>query len=746
MNNRLFLALFTSFFILSAQADPVPPATNKDGSPVSGILEAAFNPDPTNPVLPLPTNLVYPTSPPIDLTLDIPTPDPTDLTDPLVAINSLDGYSTTEKWVTTFTGTPVGLGNPPPPGEIDPASVVPGQSVRVFEVTTLGYPYLAVTGIVRELIPLAEFSAVSSAGGVLAIVPTAPLKEYTTYMAVVTNDINDMDGNDATPSQSYNLTKQRTPLVDERGNSTIPLLPDANAQGLEPLRKITLSMELAAASAGVNPADIVLSWTVHTQSITPTLKLLRSIAEPAPTTIAPTPATTPFGRANIHIGIITLPYYCGIPSLDNLIAPLTDFWKAEPGGYIPPFDQLGFLDPNSTNITIANPFPVPTGMQTIPLLLTVPNETSGFTKPDTGWPVTIYLPGVQRNRTDMLAIADAIASTGRVVISMDIPLHGVVPDVAPELAPFYIENTPFADVANERTFDADYWNNETGAFGPDGVMDASGRSAINLANLRATRDILRQTEVDLSILALSVQNMSVDGDASPDLDPFGISLVSHSGGGFVAVPMAALEPFITHVYLNATGGGIMRSFEAGSFGELYVQPFLSAFAGVEPGTPEYEQFLLAAQTVFDSADGINWAAEVVARGIPVVHNQVIGDDTVPNLVLGAPLAGGEALNRVLGLQSYSSTQLNPDGLNGVARYLPPAVHSSLLVPSVLAVTIDMQGQMASFIGSGGTAVVVGDPSLLAPTEPQPAAAPGDSSVKNSPGGNFGFKPARPGAE
>jgi hypothetical protein len=140
---------------------------------------------------------------------------------------------------------------------------------------------------------------------------------------------------------------------------------------------------------------------------------------------------------------------------------------------------------------------------------------------------------------------------------------------------------------------------------------------------------------------------------------------------------------------------------------------LSALAGIEVGTPEFEQYLIVAQTLLDSADSINWGAEAAAK-IPVIHNQVLGDEVVPNVVAGAPLAGSEALNRIMGLASYGSTQANPDGLRGVARFLQPSDHESLFRPIYPAVTAEMQGQMASFIASGGTFVQVGNPDLLAP--------------------------------
>jgi hypothetical protein len=323
---------------------------------------------------------------------------------------------------------------------------------------------------------------------------------------------------------------------------------------------------------------------------------------------------------------------------------------------------------------------------------------------------------------------------------MDQPRHGIVPDLnfPPEFAAFYVGNTPFAPIAHERTFDGDYWNNDTGAPGPDGKTDPSGRSSFNLANLQATRDNVRQAEHDWSILTLSVQNMSIDGDTTPDLNPFDLSLVSHSAGGFLAIPYAAVEPTVSRMYVNATGGGMMRSLNGGHFGPDFVQPFLSALAGIEVGTPEFEQYLLVAQTLLDSGDSINWATDVAAK-IPFIHNEVLEDGTVPNVVPGAPLSGSEALNRVMGLTSYSTTQMNPDGLLGVSRFLQPADHESLFRPIFPAVTAEMQGQMASFIASAGTAVVVGDPSLLLPTAATEAEEPGESAVAsdNNRGGRAG---------
>jgi len=507
MNKRLILLLLSTLFATNVLAKPVPPATNKDGSIVSGFLTANF--DPSTGVIPFPSNLLFLGTD--DFTLNPPVANPNDYSDPAVALSAIDGFSTSERWVATFSSFP---------NQLDPSSVVAGQSVRMFEVSTVFGTIVIVSGVVRELTPGVDYVTAVS-GNNLAILPLKPLSEMTTYMAVLTNDINDTVGNDATASSTYHLSQSPTPWVDANGNSTYPLIPNSLAPTLESLRQITLSMEAAAASVGINPDDIVLSWTAQTESITPVLKNLRSIARPAPTEFVPTGMTTAdvggFGIADLYIGVITVPYYLGVPTAANPVAPLTDFWKASPGAYVAPFDALG-LNPNSTNVTVANPFPVVTDMQTVPLLVSVPNANSGKARPAAGWPVVIFGHGLGGNRTNMLAAADTLAQAGFAVVAMDTPLHGIVPAISPALAPLYVGNSPWADDANERTFDVDYIDNATGAPGPDGITDPSGTHIINLGSMLTSRDNARQAQADLSVLAVSVPSMDINLDSLPDFD------------------------------------------------------------------------------------------------------------------------------------------------------------------------------------------------------------------------------------
>ena len=718
MNKRFilpFLLFFFSLVAINVQAHQQG-ATNKDGSVVTGVLTASFDPfgqSSGRAVTPFPSNLAFFTT--RDLTLDIPVEDPNDYSDPKVALSALDGYSPVEKWVTGFASNLSGAYDNNTPGQIDPASVQTGKSVRMFEVTTS--QFLFVTKIVRELTPGVDYVAVPASASQIAILPLKPLKEYTAYMAVLTNDIRDTKGNDATPDRTYNFGKTSVPWVDANGHSTNSLFDDATASQLELIRMVVQSMELNAAGYGINPDDIVLAWTAQTQSITRTLKTLRAYAQPSPTIIAPTGYDTGDlvpgspGAADIYIGVITVPYYSGIPSAQNPIAPLNTFWKAAPGAYVPPFDKLG-LDPTSTNITVANPIPVRNGMQTVPLMITVPK---GQVKPANGWPVVIFGHGITRSRLDVLAAADGFAAAGYAVVAMDFPMHGVSPDATPQYAPFWIENTPFAPIANERTFDVDYINNATGAPGPDGLIDASGAHAVSagLSNMLVGRDLIRQGEADLSVLAVSIASMDFDGDQLPDTNGSNIAYAGQSWGGIHGTVFTAIEPLVTRSFLSVPGASIARFAEASaSFGPLIRAGLASK--GVYPGTADYESFFLVWQTVLDSADPINWAAAAAAK-TPILLHEVINDQVIPNYVPTSPLAGTEPLIRIMGLQAYSSTQQSLDGLRAGGRFVPPASHGSWLDPTTSpAAFFEMQKQAATFIASFGGAVVVTDANTMVP--------------------------------
>jgi hypothetical protein len=731
MQTRLSLLLALSSSLLlsacgggsnSSRAVNVTPATNGNGNPTTGVITARF--DPANAVVPFPTNLLL--SGTTDLTLNIPVANPANYGDPAVAMNALDGFSTIAPWSTSFSAP------------LSAASVVPGVTVRMFEVT-LNQPGGAVTGIVRELQAPQEFVAVlapsDTTGRTLAIVPTAPLSQLTSYMAVLLGNgghlnpgvapgLTDAAGNDVTPDTTYFLAKRTNPLCDANHHSTDPLLPDATACALEPLRQLTNLQEYAVDQFDQAGTDqrIVLSWVATTQSITPEMQAVQARVEasPAPTAhVVPTginlsqvnPALPPV--ADVLVGVLAVPYYLTAPSATNPTAELTGFWHAAPGGYVPPFNGFG-LDPTSTNVTAYNPFPVATSTQVIPVLMTVPNANSGRTKPASGWPVVIFQHGITRQRTDMFAIAGTLAAQGFAVIAIDAPLHGITNPANPFYRNQLLAGSAAAALmTGERTFDMDFENNDTGAQGPDGHIDDSGIYFINLSSLLTSRDNLRQANSDLMELTKAIPTLSYTGGA--DFDGSRIEFVGQSLGSIIGTAFLAMEPHVNVGVLNVPGGGTVRLLDASPAFGPSIHAGLAA-AGLTQGTPTYDAFMVAAQTAVDSGDSINYAFATAGKSI--LAQEVVGDAThpsdqvIPNNVPGAPLSGTDPLIAALGLTTLTPPGAQAASIRGVVRFTQ-GTHGSLLDPtSSPAVTVEMQTEMASMIASGGQAVIVANPSVI----------------------------------
>jgi pimeloyl-ACP methyl ester carboxylesterase len=536
--------------------------------------------------------------------------------------------------------------------------------------------------------------------------------------------ITDAAGNDITPDTTYFLAKRVNPLCTN-GQSTDPLLPAATACALEPLRQLVNSQEGALDQFDGMRTDlrVALSWVATTQSITPEMMAVQGRVEqsPAPQAqLAPTgltlaqinPALPPV--ADVYVGVLPLPYYLGAPSATDPTAPLHTFWHAAAGGYVPPFNQFG-LDPTSTNVTFANPFPVANSTQVVPVLLTVPNANSGKTRPDAGWPIVIFQHGITRNRTDMFAIAGTLAAQGFAVIAIDAPLHGLTDKTSPLYRNQLFTGTPAAGlITGERTFDVDFEANATGAPGPDGKIDPSGTYFINLSNLLTSRDNLREATADLMTLARAIPSMRYDANPTGDFDGSRIEFVGQSLGSIIGTAFMAMEPHVHVGLLNVPGGGIARLLDASPAFGPSIHAGL-AQAGLTQGTPSYDAFFVAAQTVTDSGDSINFAFATAGKAI--LAQEVVGDAThpadqvIPNFVPTAPLSGTEPLLAALGLSTLTHTT-QAANIRGAVRFTQ-GTHGSLLDPtSSAAVTAEMQGEMASMIASGGQAVLITNTSVI----------------------------------
>jgi pimeloyl-ACP methyl ester carboxylesterase len=332
----------------------------------------------------------------------------------------------------------------------------------------------------------------------------------------------------------------------------------------------------------------------------------------------------------------------------------------------------------------------------------------------------IFQHGITRNRTDMFAIAGTLAAQGYAVIAMDLPLHGIT-DTS---NPFYMGNPLYANLeTQERTFDLDLSNNSTGAAGPDGAIDPSGSYFINLTSLLTSRDNLRQGEVDLLQLAHAIPSMDYVfpyGSGIQSFDGSKISFVGQSLGSIVGTVFLANDPTVQVGVLSVPGGGIARLLDASPSYGPRIHAGLAA-AGIVQGTPSYDAYFAATQTVIESGDPINFAAGTAGKRI-LVHEvigggDVLPDQVIPNSVPGAPLSGTEPLIAALGLGAITGSAQSADGIRGATRFLQ-GEHGSLLDPTDFpAATVEMQGEMASMLVTGGVAVQVNNPGVIQVPQP-----------------------------
>jgi Pla-1/cef family extracellular lipase len=417
------------------------------------------------------------------------------------------------------------------------------------------------------------------------------------------------------------------------------------------------------------------------------------------------------------------------------------------------------------NLTKYNPLPkiksYKTGASAIDVIITTPdvnriNQIATMKKgsaltveetmvmPTGGWPVMIYSHGITGTKESVLAISGALASQGVATISIDHPYHGA-------------RGIDFnADGVYEISATSPNPNNPS-----DPYANGDVQIYMNLQSLLTARDNVRQSEVDLLALRLSLNDPSLYGV----LDATQVSFLGHSLGGitgtaFVALansglidpatgePMAVQNPYaVNSASLAMPGGGISGLLlNSPAFGPVVMgaltssstfQDLVEAESGmkVEDMTDEQYQgyvaaiypgfaveFNFAAQAVIDSSDPINYASTVKATMTPIHVIEVVGDEeaesvnkpdqVIPNEVASLPLAGSEPLIRALGLGDLGASSSVGDGtekVSAVVRFIN-GHHSSVLDPNpqdgvaednTLEVTVEMQTQVVGFAASKG---------------------------------------------
>jgi pimeloyl-ACP methyl ester carboxylesterase len=631
-------------------------------------------------------------------------------------LNALDGFSTTAAIREQF-------GGPLDPTSFTPASVIviPVITDNLTKATTgvLGPPlvpgtdYTAAlatdTGVgpqILEITPLHPLMPSTCISNGQSLLPNNCTKG-TGYLVILTNGIKDASGNAAKPDTQY-----ADILAALKGGPTCPSITDKTLNGVCQLTGAHLQI---AQALGLNPANIVLTFSFTTESTADTLEALSAVTQPQAIAVQHPPGFTTAvipglglpGHADLYVGVLTIPYYLSASD------PINEYWKA------PPFP----LDKTSTYTTRFNPLPVATAMLKIPVLLSVPNASSamGATPPANGWPVVVFQHGITRSREDMFGLADSFADSGTVVVAIDLPLHGVTSTADPLYAsaanPLYAGlGLPANQMSIERTFDLDLENNTTMAPGADGKIDPSGSHFINLANPLNSRDNNREGAADLITLVRSIAAASGTLlGAAGKIDPTRIHYVGHSLGAIIGTTfLAVATPSDVSTATLAMPGGKLTQLllDSPTFGPV-INAGLEA-KGLMPGTTLYAQFNRDVQTIIDAGDPINFIAlatlqhpvhmlQVVGTppGDPKTQDQVIPNSATQRLITASayppPGLPAAALTRVPAPAAPGPVS-NANGLRVYVNFTQ-GDHGSIIDDKVPAVTAEMQGEAITFTGA-----------------------------------------------
>ncbi len=631
--------------------------------------------DLANGTLPFPNDLFYLPAPnePEDGTLNIPYNPISKKAAILKEVDKLDGFSTTSPLVI------------PTNVLIEPTSLYGRlhlyrmQTADINQTSPLPLP-LKVT---KELQYGKDYTFVTQADKIV-IVPAKPLASHTHYMVVIQKGVVDMDGEQITPNRTLQLLLGDEKLFDANGS---PLVDDIDLDILRKIASLRPYFHQMEKVAHLQSEDILTIFSFTTQTIGSVAKdivqrgnthaklLLQDTGLSAKQILARKGIDTSAWKsdAEVYAGKLTgVPYYLGIPSAKDELAPLT------------------------TTFSFANGEPVVKKEIEIPVLAIVPK---GCTMPPSGWPVTIFQHGITQNRANLLALAGSIASSCNAAVAIDLPLHGITDPSNPLYMPHL-----------ERTFDLDLVTQDDMcnlvSMQPDGKIDCSGTHYINLANPAVSRDNMRQSVADLVALRSALARSTLKFNTSK------VTYVGHSLGAMVPYQYLAFKQFPAALLANPGGGIAQLLNNSATFGPI-IQNAL-AQNGIVPDSPAFAQYMLLTQTLLDDADPINYAAMVGKRQKNLVF-EVRGDEVIPNAVIGAPLSGTEPLLSQMDAKPVDITKA--PGLvpltttSSVSRFII-GEHGSLFRPTYPDVTKEMQKQMASFIKSLGKAVYIEDVGLL----------------------------------
>lgn len=305
-------------------------------------------------------------------------------------------------------------------------------------------------------------------------------------------------------------------------------------------------------------------------------------------------------------------------------------------------------------------------------------------------PVVLFQHGWGRERSDGLAVANALAASGYAVFLVDAPFHG--------------SRVPGSDTVHRFTgaSGADGFGDATGDF--PGVLDQEGE----LVPLHPfyLRDAARQGVVELLVLVrmLAEVNWSellagIDpGLRGVGFDAERVGVVGVDLGGEIAMMLASVEPAAGALALAFAGGPTLDAWMLSPARSVLVETWLERLGrdpselGDASDPPRFWPEVAAWQALVDRADPLAHATRLRGRPVNVLFWMARDDEAVHNrstealgLALGTELAGGsprheQGLGTVTigaGATASGNFAIGDEAVTRILYALEPATHEAL---------------------------------------------------------------------
>jgi dienelactone hydrolase len=299
----------------------------------------------------------------------------------------------------------------------------------------------------------------------------------------------------------------------------------------------------------------------------------------------------------------------------------------------------------------------------VPFTLWLPRESLLDTP--AGLPLVIFQHDLQGERSEGLAVANALAGAGYAVVAVDAPFHGSrfdAPDVD-RTNRFTGEGNPdgFGDVRDSRI------SRCYGGIGEDacGPFDLDGDGIVDFLHPFFFRDATRQGVFDLMSLVHLVQNGDWSALAALDetlsglvFDADNVGFVGVGLGGEMGAILAAYEPAVDALVVAFGGGNVTanlvespaRSFLFDAFLDLVDRDRSEVdFDGYHPG---YWPELALWQTLVEGGDPLMHAPALRGTPAAVLVTMVRDDEVVNNRTT-------EYLARAVGAAFVSNASMAP---------------------------------------------------------------------------------------